>query len=520
MGKPPTPSLALSPAASGLLLLSLILTVLQAIFKPAWVDELLEFYTDTQPSFAALLHLQRTAPFSLEPASFHLLLHGLEQIFGRSLFVERLPAIVFSLVAQCCLFWMVRVLSGERAALCAMLLPTVTYSRHYFAEGRVYGFSFGLSALALLSWVVAASGGVRRFGALLVLTLSGALLVTSHYYGVLLLAPLFVAEGVRTGVRRRFDWAMWLGLGTGSAAALLDLPFLPAALLYRGHYLAQAADWHTIPNTYAWLFAVTRLQGRLPLALVVLALVGGALFLRSGERAESKLRADSLRSSLLPLKAAAVLLLLLPFAGYLVARQTRAFEPRYVLPALLGFAIVSASALAPALRNRRFFITVLSLLILLSAASGVREIYRFQRERKSLLASFAVPAAWQGEGGAPRETIYLKSVESFLLVQYYRPGPYADRFTLVYSPEVELRRMNYDAPARIAEGISRAWPQFHVLAYEQMRGLPGVKLVNRIPQEGAADWLQPEMIDDAYKLRSEGEFLQGNLALAVPPNTR
>src|ERR1700761_1282521 len=131
--------ISLRPSLPAILLLLLTLwgTLTASHFKHIWIDELLEYYTDTQP-LQAILHTQLHHPFSLEPPTFHLIVHGFQMILGPTLQAQRLPSMLCFLLAQYWLFCVVRAFAGSRAALIGLLLPTLTYGRHYADEGRSY----------------------------------------------------------------------------------------------------------------------------------------------------------------------------------------------------------------------------------------------------------------------------------------------------------------------------------------------------------------------------------------------
>ena len=122
-------------------------------------DEMYEFQTDSVPSLAELVHVQRTWPISLDPLLYHALSHGAMRVFGAGAFAQRLPALAGFLLMQVCLFFFVRNLAGERAGAVAAAFPAVTATLFYAVEGRPYGLMLGLYALALWCWQVAERQG-------------------------------------------------------------------------------------------------------------------------------------------------------------------------------------------------------------------------------------------------------------------------------------------------------------------------------------------------------------------------
>lgn len=93
-------------AAIALLLLSAAVALVRSHYQVLGVDEygfgLLDF--DRDSSFFRLLHVQLTAPLSLDPIGYNVLEYALIQLFGKGALLLRLPTIVGYLAMQACLF--------------------------------------------------------------------------------------------------------------------------------------------------------------------------------------------------------------------------------------------------------------------------------------------------------------------------------------------------------------------------------------------------------------------------------
>ena len=120
-----------------------------------WNDEFLSFYSDGVATFKQVILVQLHHPISLDPPTYHLLSHLSMDILGRNAIALRLPALAGFLLFQLCLFFFVRRLAGDRAAIIAMAVPLLTASFRYSLEGRPYGLLLGLYALSLLCWQIA-----------------------------------------------------------------------------------------------------------------------------------------------------------------------------------------------------------------------------------------------------------------------------------------------------------------------------------------------------------------------------
>jgi 4-amino-4-deoxy-L-arabinose transferase-like glycosyltransferase len=166
---------------------------------------------------------------SFDPIAYHVLAWLAIRLFGAGAFAIRLPALLGFLLMQICLFFFVRQVASERAAVFALAYPALGGALYYSAEGRPYGLLLGFCALAMVSWQTATRSESKRTLALVTLALSTALALNTHYYGVLLLVPLCGAEMFRTFQRRRLDFPVIAAIGAGMAWIVFTLPFMKAA---------------------------------------------------------------------------------------------------------------------------------------------------------------------------------------------------------------------------------------------------------------------------------------------------
>ena len=512
-------SLRPSMPAIALLLLTLLGAFAASLYKRIWIDELLEYYTDTQP-VQAILHTQLHHPFSLEPPTFHLIVHGFQTILGPTLQAQRLPSMFCFLLAQYCIFCIVRAFAGSRAALIGLLLPTLTYARHYADEGRSYALLIAMGTLSLLCWYRATQRPPlrRRVLSLLGLVLSLGLAITSHYYGLLLLVPLYLAELVRTFERRRPDWPVIAALLCGGATILLDVPFSRAALTFKAHYYSQIPTPQVIWTTYEWLLGI--IGTNLLIAIPVLLLIGVSAFVSAWYVIRTQVSDAPVSAAPISVWTAPVALTLLPvFAFFLSRFATHAFEPRYTLPALGGLCIVVALAISPLLTRKPAYYVIVGLVLFASLGLAVREVKRCRREYAVFRRQIQLPSALADEKGMPRGTIYVRSAESFLLTQFYLPPVAADHFTLLYSMNLEYGWIHHDAASHFAQNMGQTIPQFHTLPYEQFRALSGAHdvLVTDGKYLEVDEWLDKQLEADRFQLQPEGPFLLGTAYRATPP---
>ncbi len=208
-----------------------------------WVDEFLAFYTDGLPTLRDVLHVQLYYPLGLEPPVDHFLTHGFLTLMGHNAIALRMPALGGFLLFQICLYLFVNRIAGYRSALIAMAFPLLTNTVARSVDGRPYGLLMGLFALSLVCWQAAArseDSGRPRLLSLAGLWLAIALCMSTHYFGTLVLIPLWLAEITRTITRKHIDRAMTVTLSLGVASVVLILPFLKGTKIFRQHYYSPA----------------------------------------------------------------------------------------------------------------------------------------------------------------------------------------------------------------------------------------------------------------------------------------
>jgi len=515
MNQAPIPAksfpLRLPRTASVLLLASFCGIFAVSLNKKIWTDELLEFYTDHQSCTGMMQALLRHT-FSLEPPAFHLIGHLFLLLFGANAQALRLPSMLCFVLAQYCIFCVVRGLGNERAALVALVLPTLTYARHYSDEGRSYALLLAMGTLALLCWyrAVMSPVGKSRWPELFGLAAALGLAITSHYYGLLLLAPFYLAEAARSIERKRIDVPVLASLLAGTAALLIDLPFSKEALEFKAHYYAQTPGHQTIGNSYLWLLAIY--PHNRALALCVLAGLGALVLVAAWIVLRRRVEAIAISVWLAPAG-----LFFLPVFAYLLGRfVTHAFEPRYTLPAIGGIAVMVGFALTRLMESKPMFYVVAGIFIAISIMLTCFEVQYRRGEMKDFRAEMQLPAELLDSNGAPASTIYVCSVEEFLLAHFYLRPDVADHYTLVESMSLEYGWLHHDAGSHFAINIGKTYPGFHVISYKEFRALPGNKLVLVNDHDGIDEWFDRQLQQDGYQLQPEAHHLLGTLSLATP----
>ncbi len=509
----PTPAIAKCNLARAM---AVVLLCLTAAISLAWShhkllsqDERYEFQTDSVPSLADLVHIQKTWPISLDPLLYHALSHAAMQLFGACAFAQRLPALAGFLLMQVCLFFFVRNLAGDRAGAIAAAFPALTATLFYSAEGRPYGLLLGLYALALCCWQAASRKPSRRAWPLAGLAFALAATVNTHYFGILLLVPIGAAEAWRTFARRKLDWPMLAAIVAGMAGLLATRPFLLAAGAFRSNYYnGGSVGLHDITRAYRSLFVD---YTRMPISaqhawIAALVLFAAALLWGCWRVARTRALPISSAEWVLVLTLAA-----LPFCGFLLARfVTHSIEVRYVLGALVAISAMLALALSPLLQRDAVFNAALVVLGLGILATGAARIHTEQRNTAAHLASLALaPSLKSALLANPDGRLYIQDMGAFEEDRFYEPDPdIRARMTLVYSSGEELRWSRHETMALTAMHLEHFTP-LPVVSYESLRAQPGEHLF--VLFHTGWDWTDQAFAADSAQLRPLGHALAGDI---------
>jgi hypothetical protein len=503
--------------ARALVLLTAALSLLWSHHKLMSQDEFFVLQTDSVSSVSQLIHIQRHYPISLDPLVYHLLAQAAMRVLGVGAFALRLPAFLGYLLMQVCLFLFVRRLAGERAGIFALAFPALTATLFYSAEGRPYGLLLGFYALTLLSWQSAIRRAEKRGGALVLLALSIALTLNSHYFGILLLIPLCTAELLRTIHSRRLDLPVIAAIVAGMAGIVFALPFQKPAAEFRQHYYnGGTVSLHAVTQAYRALFidyTHTSLgtQRFVAIAFVVfaLALVAGCIYRLKQSRPEFP-RAEIVF---------AFVLAALPFFGYLLARfATHSIEVRYVLGAIIGVSVLLAITVAPLFRRDLPWRITLALLFIAICISGMLRIQSEMRNTDAILASLIPsPQLKAAILASPDQLLYIQDMGHFEVASYYSPDAFVrSHMALLYSRDEELRWDQHDTVSLTAMHM-RFFTGFPIVRYEQLRTQSGPHVL--VLFHSGWDWTDQALAEDHAQITPLGTALSGD-AVSVRFNRR
>ena len=506
------------------LLLSATLSLLWSHARLMWNDEFLSFYSDSVATFKQVLLVQLHHPISLDPPTYHLLSHLSMDILGRNAIALRLPALAGFLLFQLCLFFFVRRLAGDRSAIIAMAVPVLTASFRYSLEGRPYGLLLGLYALSLLCWQIATEHAddpgrtPSRFLPLAGLTLSIALAITSHYFGILILIPVSLGELSRTLIRKRLDLGVLTALILGLASVGLILPFKRALMVYRQHYYVAGVNLHDISQGYRELFLryttwPMSLQKLAAATMVVLALTLAFAGYQRFKRRPATEHAYTW--------VALFSMALLPFFGYLFGRfVTHTMEVRYVIAALIAFAATFGIVLERRLRSNTFYYATVTLIVIASIAINLHSIRQERRDAATFLASLTPSPALQAALAAnPTARIYEQDLGNFFLDSFYIPDPaLRSRVTLIYDANREVQWLQHDTNA-ITDVNLQHFTALPITSYDQAFATPAPQLLITFP--GGWNWIDNALAQDHALITPLGTSFGGEaLSIQMPQPSR
>jgi hypothetical protein len=425
-------------------------------------------------------------PLAIDPVVYPGLTFAGISLFGVNPPVLRLPSLLGFLLMQVCLFYFVRRIASERAAIFALAFPAITGAFGYTMQIRPYGLLLGLFGLAMLSWQTAVRREAHRTWALVVLALTIAVAINTHYYGVLLLVPLGAAELVRVWQRRRVDAPMLMSMGAGMAGIVFLLPFLKGAAGFRDHYQAGAVPPRVIAQSYNLILLGHDVFSKNTNHLLAIGL--GWLILLVLWGCIRQLRSKTL----MLLDAESVFLITLaalPFVGFLIGRYvTHAMEPRYALGSVIGIAALLSIALVPLLRYKIIGRVVLLLLFAVFICKGIVGIRAEQKARLDALSSLIVsPEIMAAVMASPSKLLYTH-IDLFGFVAYHEPdADVRPHMALVYSADEDMRWNHSDASSLTAFHL-KLFTSYTILPYESLTTQPGEHIF--AVDQGGWNWIE------------------------------
>lgn len=502
-------------AIAGMPVSGIVFLILTAILSCLWSssallrwDEFLSLWTDRLPTLAEVVRVQRTYPISLDPLFYHVVAHAAVRVFGAIPFAMRLPSLIGFLSMQIGLFYFVRRIANEDAAVFALAFPALTSTLFFSLDGRPYGLMLGVLTLSMVSWQAATHRESKRAVWLMTLAVSIAVTVNLHYFGVLLLVPLAIAELYRSGKRRTLDIPILGAMAAGGTGILGILPFLKAGAIFRAHYCCYTLKLGDIGEAYLSMvphFRGSRWEGLFDGFLLLAALLvlwGCVRQLRRGPMPGCEPSRELLSE---PEAIFLFTLALLPFWGYVLARIARtALEPRYVIGAFPAITALLAIALGPVFRRKRVRGAALAAMFVCITLAGMRYIQMSRRMTAEGLETLKIaPEIRAALMASTTGKLYFQDAERFAFASYYEPDAgIRSRMALVYSAGQERKWKEMDTAAFNAMCM-RNFTAFDIEPYESIGGRSG-EFVFAVVDEPGWDWTVEAFKQAHARVRSVG----------------
>jgi hypothetical protein len=405
-------------------------TLFLAARKPLWDDEFFTLYLSSTGNWSDLWAALLTGA-DQHPPIFYYATHLIFGALGASNITLRLTAIAGFAVLCLCVYEIVSRITNREWGFCAMFVPLASGYYGYSIEGRGYGPELGFVGIAFLMWMLAGSGR-RRAVTIPALAVAIAGAVASHYYAVLVLAPLAAGELVRTLERRRIDWPVCLSFASALVPIAAFSRVILSAQAYSAHFWAvprwrNMASWYMDALGYGFL--------------LVLALSGLALLRLT--------RRNPQESGLLPrIERSHVVALLtlsaVPILGVLIAKLvTNAFSPRYAIAALPAVCILLTLGLA---RMQRFAVSGAAILWIGSLIGFAVGAYRIRDGHSLEWENLRDTAAFVREEGTGE--VAMSDITRFHRLSFYARRDLAQRLTYLAEPHLSIEYQGFDTVDR------------------------------------------------------------------------
>jgi hypothetical protein len=468
--------------------------------KPLWNDELYTYYVARLPTMkdvwgALLAGGEQTPPF------FYFLTRLSVSVLGLNATAIRLPEMIaFWMMGLCIGVFVARRTSGLYG-VGAGTLPLLTGAYYFASEARPYGLVMGFGALAVLCWQsVALDRG--RPAWLVGLALSLAAVVSSHYYGVFVLAAIAFGEMVRTATTGRIATGVWGAFAIALVPLGFQIPLLRAGASYAGTFWSPP-QWVNIPDFYYTLLA----PAVVPLATMAVC-IGVYACLRTGSAHEAASPQPPVHEL-----AALVGLLAIPVVCVLAAKlATGAFTNRYAIAAVIG-----AAALLPLIVRRLvWFPTTAALIVAVCGCAwftftGLRAIVEGP---DAPVTTASLQSAIATIRSAPDRDLRIAVADphTFTVLSHYAPDDLRPRLVYLADPARALKRLHQNSVERGMLDLIGPWFGMDVEPYETFVDAHSAFFVyGNFGALAFLNWLVPDLQDEHF--RAELLAVQGDRLL-------
>jgi hypothetical protein len=467
--------------AAGLVALYALAVGSLAVRAQLWNDELYTWYFAQLPTLGDVWDGLSTGVEQIPPL-YYVVVRGSLALFGDNALALRIPSLLGFLLACSCVFAIVARRTSAWYGLVAALIPLAGGAATYAWEARPYALVVGFAAGAVLCHQLRADGTRPRL-AVVGLALALAAATAVHYYGVLVVLPIALAEAVRMSMRRELDRAVVAALFAPLVPLAVAIPLVQEARRYSGAFWTEF-DVGSAPDFFVLLlraevFSASRIPTWLGLAFAA-AVLGASLvvLLRRPRVAQVEV-------------GAAVGFLFLPLVGVLVGEAvTGAYVERYVLAGVIGPALLVPLALHRLAGGRQTAAIAATALLTVWFAVLFQYWHRdigVDLDRRDRLIAFVEERALPV--GLPVAVVH---PHDYLELAHYAPRSVAARLVRLSDPGRSLRitgsRSTEDGLVVLA-----GFAPLRVVPYEGQRG---PFLLLRTIRGETEDWLDQALEED------------------------
>lgn len=315
-------------ALAALTLLYIGCALIRAAQTPLWMDEVLALEVARQAGLAGLWNAIWTGT-DFSPPTFHVLLHSLPGLTAHPRIIARIPSILAALAAAACIHAIARRSVGREWATLAFAMTLASPLFDFALQARQYALQTFLLAFALWQW--SSWPHKPRAGQVVLLWATLALMLSVHFYGIVLAGAVVLCEALWTWQQRTIRRSAWLGF-------VMLVPVFAAWLPLARHLRTFGMADQTGPGFYGYPTIARLFQGSAalvlghgPQALAFLAIVL-VLVCASG----LKPRTIPALTQPGPLPLIMIALCAIPPAAFALAVvATGSFVPRYAVGAVL-----------------------------------------------------------------------------------------------------------------------------------------------------------------------------------------
>lgn len=439
----PSGGAAFSPwrrsARLGLLLVVLyavVRSLLDAMSRPFWYDELCTVVVARQPGVSAIWRAIEHAADG-QPPAFYIMERVVSGEFTRELVGFRLLSIVALCVTLACVFMFVERRGGSvLGLLCACTLFLTALLHPYSVEARPYALLVACIAFACVCYQRAPA-----FRWMVLMAVALALAQAVHYYAILAIVLFGMAELVYLGQKRQFRRNAWLACAFGAIPLVIYWPLLKRFRDVYGSHFWSHPRLAVALASYGSFLNISFLAG---LLVAAIAIVG----LGWPDEPQTQLPTDAPTSSTPSHERALIAgLLLLPLIMMLAAKLAHGgFTDRYALPVVLAFPL-TAGCILPRLGRR--FIAVVALFIGVAVVRQETGFWTSERKQSGTWQSPAGPAesllALAGNDTLP---VAVSNVQDYFQLAYYSSADSKRRFVYLADTAASVKFLGSDSGDR------------------------------------------------------------------------